>query len=105
MITFTTSEIAIFRKTKSVIINVALVFSVLMFTNISIQARGAPESFADLAEKLSPSVVNITTSTTIAGVNDRRDLKFQKEVHLKIYSRISLIMEKVGKEGQEEVVL
>ena len=46
MITFTTSEIAIFRKTKSVIINVALVFSVLMFTNISIQARGAPESFA-----------------------------------------------------------
>ena len=71
MITFTTSEIAIFRKTKSVIINVALVFSVLMFTNISIQARGAPESFADLAEKLSPSVVNITTSTTIAGVNDQ----------------------------------
>jgi len=69
VITFTTSEIAIFRKTKSIIINVALVFSVLMFTNISIQARGAPESFADLAEKLSPSVVNITTSTTIAGVN------------------------------------
>ncbi|MEX5726985.1 serine protease Do [Rhodovulum iodosum] len=30
-------------------------------------ARGAPESFADLAETVSPSVVNITTSTTIAG--------------------------------------
>ncbi len=29
-------------------------------------ARGAPESFADLAEKISPSVVNITTSTTVA---------------------------------------
>ncbi|MEH6835594.1 MULTISPECIES: DegQ family serine endoprotease [Falsihalocynthiibacter] len=29
-------------------------------------ARGAPESFADLAESISPSVVNITTSTTIA---------------------------------------
>ncbi|MCL4105280.1 UNVERIFIED_CONTAM: hypothetical protein GTU68_055411 [Idotea baltica] len=30
-------------------------------------ARGAPESFADLAEEISPSVVNITTSTTVAG--------------------------------------
>lgn len=29
-------------------------------------ARGAPESFADLAAKISPSVVNITTSTTVA---------------------------------------
>ncbi|WP_417720042.1 DegQ family serine endoprotease [Salipiger sp.] len=29
-------------------------------------ARGAPESFADLAERISPSVVNITTSTTVA---------------------------------------
>ncbi|MGG7568161.1 DegQ family serine endoprotease [Rhodovulum sp. DZ06] len=28
-------------------------------------ARGAPESFADLAEKLSPAVVNISTSQTI----------------------------------------
>ena len=33
-------------------------------------ARGAPDSFADLAEKLSPSVVNITTSTTVTGVSD-----------------------------------
>ncbi|ASP22841.1 periplasmic serine endoprotease DegP [Antarctobacter heliothermus] len=31
------------------------------------QARGAPESFADLAERISPAVVNITTSTTVAG--------------------------------------
>jgi serine protease Do len=29
-------------------------------------ARGAPESFADLAESISPAVVNITTSTTVA---------------------------------------
>ncbi|MEM9434763.1 MAG: Do family serine endopeptidase [Pseudomonadota bacterium] len=28
-----------------------------------------PESFADLAEQVSPAVVNITTSTTVAGVN------------------------------------
>ncbi|MDO9527284.1 MAG: Do family serine endopeptidase [Gemmobacter sp.] len=31
-----------------------------------VQARGAPESFADLAEQISPSVVNITTSTKVA---------------------------------------
>lgn len=30
-------------------------------------ARGAPDSFADLAERLSPAVVNITTSTVVAG--------------------------------------
>nr|WP_051492051.1 Do family serine endopeptidase [Roseivivax isoporae] len=30
-------------------------------------AQGAPESFAPLAERISPSVVNITTSTTVAG--------------------------------------
>ncbi len=29
-------------------------------------ARGAPESFADLAEKLSPAVVNISTTQTVA---------------------------------------
>lgn len=30
-------------------------------------ARGAPESFADLAERASPAVVNITTTTVVAG--------------------------------------
>jgi serine protease Do len=30
-------------------------------------ARGAPETFADLAERISPAVVNITTSTTVEG--------------------------------------
>ena len=30
-------------------------------------ARGAPESFADLAQQISPSVVNITTSAVVAG--------------------------------------
>ena len=31
-------------------------------------ARGAPDSFADLAERLLPSVVNITTSQTVKGI-------------------------------------
>ncbi len=30
-------------------------------------AFGAPESFAELAEKISPSVVNITTSSLVSG--------------------------------------
>ena len=38
----------------------------LMAQTVMVHARGAPESFADLAEKVSPSVVNITTSTTVA---------------------------------------
>ncbi len=33
-------------------------------------ARGVPESFADLAEQVSPAVVNITTSTTVATASD-----------------------------------
>jgi serine protease Do len=35
-----------------------------------VQAFGAPESFAELAEQISPSVVNITTSALIAGPAD-----------------------------------
>ena len=34
------------------------------------QARGAPESFADMVEQFSPAVVDITTSTTIAASTD-----------------------------------
>ena len=37
-------------------------------------ARGAPESFADLAERISPAVVNITTSTTVAGRSGPRGI-------------------------------
>ena len=33
--------------------------------NIEGRAKNAPESFADLAEKLMPSVVNISTTQTI----------------------------------------
>ena len=34
------------------------------------QAFGAPESFAELAEKISPAVVNITTSAMVAAPVD-----------------------------------
>lgn len=42
-----------------------LIVSVLMLL-MAVQAQARPESFADLADKISPSVVNITTSTTVA---------------------------------------
>ncbi len=41
-------------------------FALLLAQAAVSHARGAPESFADLADKISPSVVNITTSTTVA---------------------------------------
>ncbi|MCK4713258.1 MAG: trypsin-like peptidase domain-containing protein, partial [Marinosulfonomonas sp.] len=43
-----------------------LAVMLLMLQAVMGHARGAPESFADLAEQISPSVVNITTTTTVA---------------------------------------
>ena len=71
MKSFTNSKRATIIQIQSAIVNTLFVFSVLMLLSLSAYARGAPESFADLAEELSPSVVNITTSTTIAGVTDQ----------------------------------
>lgn len=39
----------------------------ILSQSLMASARGAPESFADLAERISPSVVNITTSTVVPG--------------------------------------
>ncbi|SHI66954.1 serine protease Do [Shimia gijangensis] len=41
--------------------------AVLLLLAQTLVAQARPESFADLAEKISPSVVNITTSTVVAG--------------------------------------
>ncbi|WP_177215035.1 DegQ family serine endoprotease [Tranquillimonas alkanivorans] len=40
--------------------------ALVMAQAIAAQAQDMPKSFADLAERISPSVVNITTSTTVA---------------------------------------
>lgn len=48
----------------------AMVLAQVTFAN----AQNRPETFADLAEQISPSVVNITTSTTIAGRTGPRGL-------------------------------
>lgn len=44
----------------------ALGIALLLAQALATHARGAPESFADLVDQVSPAVVNITTSTTIA---------------------------------------
>lgn len=44
----------------------ALGLAFILVQAFALPARSAPDSFADLAESVSPSVVNITTSTTIA---------------------------------------
>ena len=46
--------------------NYTLIISILIFLfSINAYAKSAPDSFADLAEKLSPSVVNISTTTIV----------------------------------------
>lgn len=40
--------------------------ALVMASAMQARARGVPESFADLAEQVSPAVVNITTSTVVA---------------------------------------
>ena len=44
----------------------ALSMVLIVSQTLMAQARGVPGSFADLAEQISPAVVNITTSTTVA---------------------------------------
>jgi len=43
-----------------------MVAAMVLATGMHADARGVPESFADLAEQSSPAVVNITTSTIVA---------------------------------------
>jgi serine protease Do len=56
------------RRTGAIVMPAALC---LVLAGQAAFARTAPESFADLAEKLLPSVVNISTSQTIRGDRNR----------------------------------
>ncbi len=58
--------VALSRGFLALVLGLALALSQV----IAAEARGVPGSFADLAEKISPSVVNITTSTTVAASTD-----------------------------------
>lgn len=48
---------------------VSLCFSALLLAVSPAMARGAPESFADMVEKLSPAVVNVSTTQKIRGMS------------------------------------
>lgn len=50
------------RVLTAAVLGLSLAFSAPVMS----EARGAPESFADLADQISPSVVNITTSSVVA---------------------------------------
>ena len=47
-------------------VGLIMALAVVLATGLRAEARGAPDSFADLAEQVSPAVVNITTSTLVA---------------------------------------
>ncbi|MEE8188125.1 MAG: DegQ family serine endoprotease [Kiloniellales bacterium] len=51
----------------------------LTFWSAAVQARGAPESFADLAERLLPTVVNIATTQVIESRRGEEFEEFFKE--------------------------
>ncbi len=59
-------------RPQTFLIGAFLTLTLMMAQTLSASARGAPESFADLAEKVSPSVVNITTTQTVAQPNRPR---------------------------------
>ena len=48
------------------LIKVFIVFALVLIT-AKVQAKSAPDGFADLAERLLPSVVNISTTQVIEG--------------------------------------
>jgi len=49
-------------------------FSLLLASSIASEAQSRPDTFADLADEVSPSVVNITTATNVAGPAGPRPL-------------------------------
>ena len=59
------------RKIKILLLTVILSFSL----SLNVSSKTVPASFADLAEKLMPSVVNISTTTTV--VTNSNKLPFQ----------------------------
>jgi serine protease Do len=55
---------------SSTLLALVLGFGLSLSPAQEVHAFGAPESFADLAEQISPSVVNITTAALVAGPAD-----------------------------------
>ena len=53
------------RRTMQAFVALVMGVALVLASAMQARARGVPESFADLAEQVSPSVVNITTSTVV----------------------------------------
>ena len=58
------------------VINFSLVFILLIFPTSYVHSKSTPSSFADLAERLMPSVVNISTTQTIKSTNNPFPFQF-----------------------------
>ncbi len=54
------------RQAPRVFLALALGLSLALGSALDVRAQAAPDSFADLAQQISPSVVNITTSAMVA---------------------------------------
>ncbi len=54
------------RRQSRLMLAIGLGMTLALAPALRSEARGAPESFADLAEQISPSVVNITTTSVVA---------------------------------------
>lgn len=61
----TVSGIAAPRRPR-LLLALGLGLSLALAPALQVEAKGTPESFADLAQQISPSVVNITTSSVVA---------------------------------------
>lgn len=60
------------RNVRAMFAALVLAFALVMAQTITAYARAAPESFADLVDQVSPAVVNITTTTTVAATSGPR---------------------------------
>ena len=58
------------------LINISLILVILNFFSLPSFSKAVPESFADLAEELMPSVVNISTTQTIKSTTNPFPFEF-----------------------------
>ena len=58
------------RQGLQLLMALAMALALVMSSALRAEARGAPDSFADLAEAVSPAVVNITTATLVVSGGD-----------------------------------
>jgi len=64
------------HKMKYRFFKIVLIFFTTLSFTFSAKAQNVPNSFADLAEKLMPSVVNISTTTTITTTSNPFPFQF-----------------------------